>query len=54
MFLKYCFYLLAILAVCYGSSWAFNHINPWLGIGLFVGLLIFLGNKIFNLCNKQK
>ena len=32
--------LLIVLVIAYFSIWLFNHINAWLGIGLFL-LLIF-------------
>ena len=32
--------LLIIVVIAYFSIWLFNHINAWLGIGLFL-LLIF-------------
>lgn len=54
MFLKYSFYALIVLVIFWGASWTFNYINPWLGIGIVVALVLFLGNKIYNHLNKQK
>lgn len=48
MFLNYAIKVIIVLAYIYGCIWLFNHINAWLGIGAFVGLLIYLGNQLFN------
>lgn len=46
MIYKYSLIIISILAFVYGSFWAFNHINAWIGIALFIGGLIFLINQI--------
>jgi len=32
----------------------FNHINPWLAVGLFVGVLYFAAHKIDKIIKKEK
>mgnify|MGYP006989315916 CR=1 FL=1 len=46
MIYKYSLILFSILAYVYGTIWAFNHIDAWIGIALFIVGLIFLINQI--------
>lgn len=39
-------YVILAIAIMFASSWIFNHISPWIGIGFLVGSLIFLINKL--------
>lgn len=54
LFLKYSIIFITILVYLYGSIWLFNHVNAWLGIGIFLLGVISLGNKIFNNINSKK
>lgn len=41
--------VVAIFAYLYGSIWAFNHLNAWIGIGMGVLGGVFLLNQITKL-----
>lgn len=49
MILKICLIILIIIAGVQGSSYLFNHVDPWLSIGLSilcVGLVLQIGYNI--------
>jgi hypothetical protein len=48
--MKYLFYVLIAGFLLFCSSWTFNHVNAWLGIGLGIcwclGVIYFIINQI--------
>jgi hypothetical protein len=38
-------WIFGVLLSIFGSIWLFNHVNPWLGIGLFILTIIFIYEK---------
>ena len=36
------------------SSWVFNHVNAWLGILCYIGLIYIVINRVTNYVNKLK
>ncbi len=47
-FIEYAIKTLITIGCFSISTYFFNNINPYLGIGLFIGTLLYIGNKIFN------
>lgn len=48
MFTKYALYTILFIVLFSVASWTFNYVNPWVGIGLALVLVIILTNKIIN------
>jgi hypothetical protein len=39
---------IALVTGCFAAVWTFNHVNPWIGIGLGVAIAIYLLVKLSN------
>lgn len=45
---KVFFYVILTIALIMFGFWAFNHINPWIGIAIIVAIVIAIPNLIKN------
>jgi hypothetical protein len=50
---KTIFQALFVLLWLFASIWSFNHINPWVGIGLMIVAMIVLVIKFDNFLKQQ-
>ena len=50
---KISFKIIAALIYAYGCSWAFNHINSWVGIAMAVAGVIYFADKFFTYIKSQ-
>lgn len=52
MFYKPIIQFFAVIAWLAGCNWLYNHVDPWLGIGLILALFIYLFNDLFTFLKK--
>lgn len=46
-------YAIALYISLYAAQWAFNHIDPWVGIGVYVIIAYLVVNFIYNKIKKH-
>ncbi len=45
-------WVVIISALYYAAVWTFNHVDPWVGIGIGLGVTAFLAQKAINKIKK--
>lgn len=43
----------AVLAYLVGCNWLYNHVDPWLGIGCLLVLIVYLFNSLITFLKKN-